>query len=316
LNQPAAQVKQAFDAVVASAVASKKLPPAAARAYRQVEKDFLAVVRARDAVNRRLARARDLLARRTATLKQEKSTVKSAVTGTFNIASAGTGFDGQQPVTFNRILAQVKQAVARATRFTVILKKLAREGLAKGLLQQLAEAGPAALPQAEALLQATPKQIGVLNRQYRKLDSVGSTLGGFIANDLYGAGVQAAKGLVNGLESQQSKLNAAIRRIARSMIQGIKDVLQIKSPSRVMFNVGTNTGKGFALGIGSQHGAVKAQAARLGNAAIPTSQLASWADQDGAITVVSVLDGREVARSQARVALPSSPVARAGGFTQ
>jgi hypothetical protein len=44
--------------------------------------------------------------------------VKSAVTGTFNIASAGTGFDGQQPVTFNRILAQVKQAVARATRFT------------------------------------------------------------------------------------------------------------------------------------------------------------------------------------------------------
>jgi hypothetical protein len=46
LNQPAAQVKQAFDAVVASAVASKKLPPAAARAYRQVEKDFLAIVRA------------------------------------------------------------------------------------------------------------------------------------------------------------------------------------------------------------------------------------------------------------------------------
>jgi tape measure domain-containing protein len=312
LNQPAAQVRQAFDAVLASAVASKKLPPAAAKAYRQVERDFLAIVRQRDAVNRRLAKARDLLAKRRDTFNQEKSTVKAATTGTFSIGSAGTGFDGQRPVTFNRILAQIKQAVARATRFTAILKKLAREGLAKGLLQQLAEAGPGALPQAEALLQATPKQLGVLNRQYRKLNTVGDTLGGFIATDLYGAGVQAAKGLVNGLESQQSKLNAAIRRIARSMVQGIKDVLKIKSPSRVMFDVGTNTGKGFALGIGSQHAAVKAQAARLGNAAIPASQLASWADQDQAHVVIRHADGREVARSQAKVALAS---ARAGGFT-
>jgi tape measure domain-containing protein len=316
LKQPAAQVKQAYDAIVASALASKRLSPAAAKAFRSVEHDFLLIVKQRDAVNAKLAKARDVLAKRKARLNEEKSTVKSAVTGTFSIASAGTGFDGQQPVTFNRILAQLKQAVARASRFTAILKKLAREGLAKGLLQQLAEAGPGALPQAEALLAATPKQIKTLNQQYRKLDSVGSTLGGFIAKDLYGAGVTAAQGLVNGLKSQQSVLNTAIRQIGQSMIDTMKTVLKIKSPSRVMFDVGTNTGKGFALGIGSQHQAVKSQAARLANAATPMSQLAAWADQEGmAVTVVSVIDGKEVARSQAKVGLSSSPTARAGGFT-
>jgi hypothetical protein len=67
------------------------------------------------------------------------------------ITSAGHGFDGSQPVTGQNILAQANPAAARAKRFVADIKKLQGK-VAGAYLSQLAQKGPDALPEAEALL--------------------------------------------------------------------------------------------------------------------------------------------------------------------
>jgi hypothetical protein len=66
---------------------------------------------------------------------------------------------------------------------------------------------------------------------------------------MYAAGIKAAEGLVKGLEMKKKSIEKAMMRIAKAMEKAIKKALGIKSPSRVMQQVGHFTAEGFAVGI-------------------------------------------------------------------
>ena len=66
---------------------------------------------------------------------------------------------------------------------------------------------------------------------------------------LRGVGYNAGEGLYDGLAAWGGSLNQLARSIANSVTSTLRNVLQIRSPSRVMREIGEYTGEGLALGI-------------------------------------------------------------------
>jgi len=87
-----------------------------------------------------------------------------------------------------------------------------------------------------------------LNSKYKKqLDKEIKTL----KRKFAAIGLQTGKGLVSGLNNKatRKKLNAVSKNLANSIIRQIKKSLKIHSPSKVMTDLGKNTGLGLAEGI-------------------------------------------------------------------
>lgn len=94
---------------------------------------------------------------------------------------------------------------------------------------------------------------------------------GGLEDSTYWSGYYAGQGLYNGLAAWGSSLQELARRIANSVTSTLRNVLQIRSPSRVMREIGEYTGEGLALGIEDSSGdavnAAKAMATGVVSAA-------------------------------------------------
>ena len=69
------------------------------------------------------------------------------------------------------------------------------------------------------------------------------------AADLYAEGLNAAQGLASGLSAGQGSVSVAAQGLASAVRSGVTKKLMIKSPSRVMMEVGEFATEGLALGI-------------------------------------------------------------------
>lgn len=70
-----------------------------------------------------------------------------------------------------------------------------------------------------------------------------------VAADLYTEGLNAAQGLASGLSAGQGSVSVAAQGLASAVRSGVTKKLMIKSPSRVMMEVGEFATEGLALGI-------------------------------------------------------------------
>ncbi|MGW1614436.1 hypothetical protein ACWCQZ_34345, partial [Streptomyces sp. NPDC002285] len=145
----------------------------------------------------------------------------------------------------------MRQSHDKATAFSKALKDLKAKGLDKGLIQEIAQAGieGGGLETAGALLKASSSEIGSLNSLRAGIVKSADSAGATAADAMYGAGIRAAQGLVKGLESQKKSLEKSMLDLAKFMEKSIKKALGIKSPSKVMEQVGDFTAQGFADGI-------------------------------------------------------------------
>jgi chorismate mutase len=141
----------------------------------------------------------------------------------------------------------------RIQKFAKRVADLGRRGLHKGLLRQILDMGPeagyeyaTALASADA---ATWSQIQVAQSQIDKAAS-GMALTG--ADAMYDAGRQAGRGFLTGLAAQQKDIERLMLDIARGMQAAIRKALGIKSPSRVMAQLGRYSTEGLALGLREQ----------------------------------------------------------------
>lgn len=136
-------------------------------------------------------------------LRQEAQTVANAVRGVFDITTSGTGPNGDKTPTGNSILAQQRQAAANARKFVRDIRELATR-IPGQYLNELAEQGPSALPQAEALLTLPQAKLRELAQTEQSINASAKGLGQFIGNRDYGAGVKAA-------EKQRDKIENRIK---------------------------------------------------------------------------------------------------------
>jgi TP901 family phage tail tape measure protein len=127
-------------------------------------------------------------------------------------------------------------------------------------------------------------------------------------------GEHAMGGLIAGLKAMEGPLKKKVEAIANTVTTAMKNALKIKSPSRVLFEIGEFAGEGLALGIEKMKGAVSKAAEILAQYSIPQIEIprgmidasgqiranleVALATQPILITVVSELDGYEVARNQ------------------
>ncbi|MBM0201921.1 hypothetical protein JNW90_01460 [Micromonospora sp. STR1s_5] len=110
---------------------------------------------------------------------------------------------------------------------------------------------------------------------------------GNLGSKLVGAGQQLIEGLVSGIKGAAGRAVDAAKSVVGSAIQGAKDALGIKSPSRVFLKIGQQMVAGYTIGIDKHRpGAVKA-AERLAGAVTETAQAA------GPVTPASGRDGQE-----------------------
>ncbi|MFE0651335.1 hypothetical protein ACFVZH_22380 [Streptomyces sp. NPDC059534] len=166
--------------------------------------------------------------------------------------------------TATSIWANLNVQLQKAQRFAAQLATLRKKGVRADLIAQIAQAGVEQGAAAAAALAAASKgEISQINTTQAKLVAAATQAGNTAGDAMYGAGIQAAKGLVKGLQAQQSAIERQMLVIAKGMQTAIKRALGIRSPSRVMAALGQFIPAGLVRGINAGRSAVDASMASL-----------------------------------------------------
>ncbi|MEU7596440.1 hypothetical protein AB0B79_25920 [Streptomyces sp. NPDC039022] len=252
----------------------------------RVKKDNAALVSLalrRDAAAKRLADAtkklNDLISERNKTAKE----AADRVLGEANIVQGH-----EQVNSANAITVGLQQALTKTKRFADTLAALKKKGLRADLLKQIADAGvEGGSATADALNRATPKELARINDLQKQLAGSATKVGNTIADQMYGSGIRAAQGLVNGLKFAQKAIEAQMLRIAKGMQGAIKKALGIRSPSKVFAEIGRQTGEGLRRGMLATTGAVAAASAAMAGAATGAASAATTVPAPGALAAAS-----------------------------
>jgi hypothetical protein len=170
--------------------------------------------------------------------------------------------------TYSSYVEELKKQIEDTKLFSNALQKLRGFGLNDELYKDLLEQGPSALPFVTELLDKGIQGVNEVNKLGKDLDAAGAHIGKTGSDALYQAGVDSAKGILNGLKSQQKFIEKQMDVIAAAMIRAIKTKLKIKSPSRVFMEMGGYSAQGLIKGLDEMSGSVERSAARTGTAAV------------------------------------------------
>ncbi|MBM9509996.1 hypothetical protein [Actinacidiphila acididurans] len=179
-------------------------------------------------------------------------------------------------LTAGDVVNNLKDQAEKGSTFAAELQQLQKAGLRSDLIAQIAAAGvDQGGATAAALAGASKDTIKQLNSIQANLASSANATGAAVADSMYKAGIDSAKGLIKGLESQESAIEKQMLKIAKSMQTAIREELGIHSPSTVMAMDGEHTGRGFALGLDRSVKHVQIAASGLAMAARQGASLTS-----------------------------------------
>ena len=194
------------------------------------------------------------------------------------------------------------------------MDKFASKRVDSGLIEELREMGPSALPELLALNSLTEEHLTIYSNLYKDKTALARTqaekeLSGMkkdteasitelrkTANteleklrvewvnkiksitkasddellSLKQIGVNAGKGLLDGLSSMEPALIAKSKSIANSIQAAMKAALQVKSPSRVTMGIGKHIGEGLIIGMEQMNAMVENTASKLAQFATPS----------------------------------------------
>lgn len=239
---------------------------------------------AQDRINDKLEIQRDRLK----DLRQEYAdyakSIKDAFTATGDITQLGKQDDGS--VSIRSLLNELQNRVIGAERFAFLTEQLAKQGLSQASVQQLLSAGPeAALATAEAIASGGSAAIAEMNELQTRLARSGDQLGNQMATRYYGAGVDAAAGIVRGLEAQAATLDAAAVRLANNLVAAVKRALGIRSPSKEFREIANHVTDGLTLQLDENSTYVKRTGAGMASSLVKgfgTPALAAYASSQSA----------------------------------
>ncbi len=156
---------------------------------------------------------------------------------------------GKAGASTETMLRQLTLDAGKSQQFSQGISSLKGRGLNGTTLAQIAASGPVDGNRTmQSLLQATPEQLAQINALQTQIDAAGLSAGTAAADAMYKAGMDASKGLVDGLTAQKTAIEDAMKMIAMAMQTAIKQALGIKSPSTVFHGFGVNTIRGYING--------------------------------------------------------------------
>ncbi|WP_449280437.1 hypothetical protein, partial [Leucobacter sp.] len=179
--------------------------------------------------------------------------------------------------------ANLQAQIASAREFRTLMDQLMKQGLDKASVEELtaAFAQDGSLATVRALAAGGASAVKEVVGLRKELDSVAAGIGKSTGTNLYQAGVDAARGLVKGLESQAKQLEAAGKKLSDALVKSVKKALGIKSPSRVFRDaVGRMIPLGVLDGMTDPSAARRLDAAARDLVPVPGAaemrRLASW----------------------------------------
>ncbi|ENA1576155.1 tape measure protein [Listeria monocytogenes] len=146
------------------------------------------------------------------------------------------------------IQTEMQKRLKEIKAFQSNVEKLRKKGVSKDIINDILEAGVEnGSSYAQALAKSDAKTIKAINSTQNQINSASKSMGNTAANAMYSAGINAAKGLINGLNSQKKQLENTAKSIANTITNSVKKALRIHSPSRVAVELG----KFFTGGLGN-----------------------------------------------------------------
>jgi TP901 family phage tail tape measure protein len=160
--------------------------------------DLVHIVRGRANVAKRLKTAQDNLQK----LTDDRTNITADIAGKVRDSGALMGHGAS----LASALKRMQRAVTNAKEFGDDISILRKRGMSADLLRQLGEAGPVdGMAMARKLMTATKSQINSLNTLNGQLGSTATKTGQTVGSSLYDSGIQAAKGLVAGLQRSRTR---------------------------------------------------------------------------------------------------------------
>lgn len=240
---------------------------------RQYEKSLKSLYGTLDRLEKKTEKAQDKLDE----LKQIQSSVSSSIEGQayeLDVSSQwaqdknGTW---QQTTGVSGVRTNAAAAAAKVKDLAGKLKKLAGMGYGGAILQEVASAGSIdeSITMADELLKGSSSDVKSINASYKDIAKYSKQAGAYVTEGFYSGGVNAAAGLVKGLESQQKTVEKTIEKIAKGMENSLKKALGIKSPSTRMYARGIDTAAGYNNALIDSIPTIEESAAAMGRAAVP-----------------------------------------------
>lgn len=202
----------------------------------------------RDQITTRLKAANKKLANLQKDWQKTRDDVASNVLQNVSVVTALP--EGSVELTSQDVVAHMREQVAKAKKFAADLVALRKKGLRAELIQQIADSGvDQGGATAAALAGGNKSQIDEINKLQGQAKTAAGNVGAATADAMYKAGIDSAKGLIRGLNSQQKAIAKQMEHIAKAMASAIRKALKIHSPSQVFHEIGQFITEGLANGI-------------------------------------------------------------------
>lgn len=172
-------------------------------------------------------------------------------------------------------------ADAANEKFLDSLNQLVAMGLDDATYQKLLDEGVGIQPFIDSMIALGPDAVAEIDRLTAELGASAAAIGSAAALELKQAGIDSARGFLNGLIEEQDAIAKQMSKLARQIVKAIKKELKIKSPSQVMEEIGKFTTAGLAKGLDKNAGMVEQSATNVADTAVNSikSTLAKVADQ-------------------------------------
>ncbi|EHD1724112.1 tape measure protein [Listeria monocytogenes] len=180
-----------------------------------------------------------------ADLTKQSKEYAASITEKMQSYGSISNVDAENP---QSIQAEMQKRLKGIKAFQANVEKLRKKGVSKDIISDILESGVEnGSSYAQALAKSDAKTIKAINSTQNQINSASKSMGNTAANAMYSAGINAAKGLINGLNSQKKQLENTAKSIANTITNSVKKALRIHSPSRVAVELG----KFFTSGLGN-----------------------------------------------------------------
>jgi TP901 family phage tail tape measure protein len=210
------------------------------------------------ALDKNAADREELAARIKAATDDLQNAIKTRDDFAAQIASQARSFasvlqfkpEAGQLYTAGDLLADLRARLGALRDYAAGIRDLRNSGLNETTLRQLIDAGPEAAGATVGLLRGAGADVlNELNSLQAQINDQAAGLGGDTSQWFYQAGVDAAQGVVDGLNAQTGPLEDAAKKLAETLTSTVKKALGIASPSKVFRKLMQNVGDGGVLGI-------------------------------------------------------------------
>jgi tape measure domain-containing protein len=187
-------------------------------------------------------------------LIQEKKAFEESLTEQYStlpeietVDEEGNALTPEQQV--QRYLEALKTQAQAVATYKATLDQLRELGLDDETYQKLLEEGTADQAFADQLLAGGKTAVQALNQLDADLLKVSKSLAVSAARNLKQAGIDAARGLLEGLKHKNAEIREAFEKLVDDLVKAVRRKLGVKSPSKVFAEIGAQTVLGLAEGL-------------------------------------------------------------------